>query len=160
MTLGVQGVGGVKVQPAWNGGGTVRLVIQDSHRGVPSALLVSQVQEAVNELAPIGHSVTVVPAVGFVINVSAQFILVSGLQFSDIKSELEDIVGEYLHETACNWDKSDGLVVRASYIEARLLNHSGIVDIANLSLNGGVSGRNITLSDMQIPVRGAVINVS
>ena len=63
----MNGVGGVKVYPVWNGGGTVKLVIINSEFNVPSAELVGQVQTAVDPvqnsgrgvgIAPIGHVVT------------------------------------------------------------------------------------------------------
>src|SRR5690606_29153179 len=68
-TKALPGVGGVKVYPAWNGGGTVKLVIIDSDYNKPSSVLVDEVQTAIDPeqnqglgygLAPIGHTVTVV----------------------------------------------------------------------------------------------------
>ncbi len=63
------GVGGVKVEPVWNGGGTVKLIILDSNYNKPSLTLINEVQTAVDPvqnqgkgygIAPIGHVVTVV----------------------------------------------------------------------------------------------------
>lgn len=65
---GISGVGGVKVYPAWNGGGTVKLVIIGSDYGVPSDELIRAVKDTIDPevdagkgygLAPIGHVVTV-----------------------------------------------------------------------------------------------------
>ena len=64
------GVGGCKVIPVWDGGGTVKLIITNSTYGVPDESLVDYVQEQVDPtgdqtglgIAPIGHVVTVVGA--------------------------------------------------------------------------------------------------
>ena len=40
----IEGVGGVKVVPAFYGAGTVQLILKDSDMGVPSAELVAEVQ--------------------------------------------------------------------------------------------------------------------
>ena len=67
-TKQLPGVGGVKVYPVWNGGGTVKLVIIDSTYNVPSSTLISLVHPATSPiphqvtgvgLAPLGHVVTV-----------------------------------------------------------------------------------------------------
>jgi uncharacterized phage protein gp47/JayE len=156
MTLAVAGVGGVKVEPAWNGGNTVRLVICDYQWLVPSAALVAAVQSSVDSLAPVGHDVTVAPVCGAVIDVTACFTLADGLTFAAVQPDLEQIAADYLAEIAALWAVSDSLIVRASHLESRLLNHDGVVDITDLCLNGGLNGRNITLTANQIPVRGGV----
>ena len=65
------GVGGVKVYPAWNGGGTVKIVLTNSSFDVPTASIVTNVQNAIDPIqnsgqgvgiAPIGHVVTIAPA--------------------------------------------------------------------------------------------------
>lgn len=63
----IEGVGGVKVYPVWNGGGTVKIVFSDSKFNVPSKKLIGKVkvldpvanQQKGYGLAPIGHLVTV-----------------------------------------------------------------------------------------------------
>jgi uncharacterized phage protein gp47/JayE len=149
----------------------VRLIIQNHEWLQPSNELVAHVREVLDPplntgrgmgLAPIGHRVTVAAARGVAVNVSADFTLAQGWQFDNIKADLEGIVGEYLRELAALWSQTEFMVVRAAQIEARLLNEAGgrVVDIAGLSLNGGVSGRNITLSAMEFPVGGVVTNVA
>jgi uncharacterized phage protein gp47/JayE len=169
IALAIQGVGGVKVYPAFFGGGTVRLVIQDYRFSVPSAVLVGEVKSIIDPAgqsglgvgaAPIGHRVTVEAVRGVVVNTSARFIMTAGWSFNDVLSDLEEIVQGYLTEIAAAWDKADGVIVRASQIESRLLGHGGILDIENFSLNNGVAGRSITLSSDSIPVRGVIRNVS
>ena len=93
------GVGGCKVIPIWNGGGTVKLIITNSQGGVPTSSLVNDVQEAVDPnqdqqglgIAPIGHVVTVVGAVAKNISVSATFTLESGVDPSDIQDSVNNL---------------------------------------------------------------------
>jgi hypothetical protein len=110
-------------------------------------------------LAPIGHRVTVIGVQGFVIDVTADFTLADGWSFAEIRDDLVAVLNEYLFELASTWDANDVLVVRASQIESRLLNEplGRVTDIAELRLNGGTVGRNITLSANVIPLRGTVV---
>ncbi|MCL1880854.1 MAG: baseplate J/gp47 family protein [Oscillospiraceae bacterium] len=167
MVLSLHGVGGVKVEPAWQGGGTVRLIIQDDQFLPPSDELSVRVQDTIDPiqnsgsglgLAPIGHRVTVIPVRGVAINVTANFTLASGWRFDDVRFDLQNIVSDYLAELSSNWDRNANLIVRASQIESRLLNefHGRVVDISDLRLNGAVSGRNVVLAPHEIPLRGTV----
>jgi uncharacterized phage protein gp47/JayE len=170
MTLAIQGVGGVKIEPAWNGGGTVRLIIQDNQWGEPTSALVNHVRDTFDPsfnaaasgrgegLAPIGHSVSVSAVSGVKIDISAKFILAQDGTFDEVKADLEEIVREYLLELSRAWSRSERLIVRAAQIEARLLNeaHGRVIDIAELSLNGGGLSRNIELSPYEIPLSGEI----
>jgi uncharacterized phage protein gp47/JayE len=49
-TLALDGVGGVKVYPVWNGGGTVKLVIIDTLYNPPSGTLIDAVQTAIDPI--------------------------------------------------------------------------------------------------------------
>jgi uncharacterized phage protein gp47/JayE len=171
MTLSIQGVGGVKVYPAFYGGGTVRLVIQDYQWGIPSQELVDEVKLTLDPIrrpghglgvVPIGHVVATEAVTGTAINVSAEFKMAQGYTFEEIKAGLDDILGKYLRELAVKWDSSDNLVVHASQIESRFLNEnqSVITDIVNLRLNGGSGGRSIILSNNRIPLKGEITNVN
>ena len=161
------GVGGCKVIPIWNGGGTVKLIITNSQGGVPTSSLVNDVQEAVDPnqdqkglgIAPIGHIVTVVGAVAKKISVSATFTLESGVNPADIKDSVNNIVDNYFKSLSTNWDKEDNLIVRISQLETRLLGVAGVLDITNTKMNNSTS--NLSLESNEIPVRqgDVVINV-
>jgi uncharacterized phage protein gp47/JayE len=168
MVLSIEGVGGVKVDAGWNGGGSVLLTIQSSQWGVVTGALINHVQSIVDPAddsgvgagrAPIGHRVSTRGVTGVPVNISATFTLAAGWSFADIQPDLERIVEEYLHELRISWSRSDFIVVRASQIEVRLLSAHGVIDIANLRLNDNVTGRNITLGSHDIPVRGAITDV-
>lgn len=161
------GVGGCKVVPIWNGGGTVKLIITNSQGGVPTSSLVNDVQEAVDPnqdqqglgIAPIGHIVTVEGAVAKNITVSATFTLESGVDPTDIQDSVNNIVDNYFKSLSTNWDKEDNLIARISQLETRLLGVAGVLDITNTKMNNSTS--NLSLESNEIPVRegDVVINV-
>lgn len=162
-TDALDGVGGTKVIPIWNGGGTVKLIIIDSNFNVASSTLVSTVQEAIDPapqgtgvgIAPIGHTVTVVSAVSLTVNIKVRVTLNEGYTWSQIKPLATQVIEAYLLEMRQAWE-NETLVVRVSQIENRLLNLDGVLDVADTTINN-VSG-NLTLSDNQIPVLGGVTN--
>ena len=163
----LEGVGGCKVIPIWNGGGTVKLIITNSQGGVPTESLVKSVQQAVDPtqdqtgmgIAPIGHIVTVVGAEAANISISATFTLQAGLSPSDIEDSVNQVVDNYFTALSKTWDKEDNIIVRVSQVETRLLGVSGVLDVADVKLNNNTS--NLVLVINQIPVRngGVVINV-
>ena len=161
------GVGGCKVIPIWNGGGTVKLIITNSQGGVPTSSLVNDVQEAVDPnqdqqglgIAPIGHIVTVEGAAAKNITVSATFTLESGVNPIDIQDSVNNVVDNYFKSLSVNWDKEDNLIARISQLEIRLLGVAGVLDITNTKMNN--SSSNLSLQSNEIPVRqgDVVINV-
>lgn len=158
----IAGVGGVKIVRAWNGGGTVKLIIINSTYTKPSTELIQSVQTEIDPeegdgygIAPIGHVVTVDGVIESVINVSTTITYQEGYIFDDIKSYIESAIDNYFEELASEWADNDNLVVRISQIETRLLNVTGILDITNTKLNN--QDQNITLVSNEIPVRGEVV---
>lgn len=160
----IRGVGGVKVYPAWNGGGTVKLVIINSEYKKPSRELIDEVQTvidpAVNQgvglgLAPIGHVVTVEGVSTETINISTDIVFQDGYIWKDIKLSVEKTIDDYFIELNKTWADSENLVVRISQIETRLLNIQGVIDISGTRIND--LEENFILESNSIPVRGDVI---
>lgn len=160
------GVGGVKVYPVWNGGGTVKLVIIDSGYNKPSSVLVDEVQTAIDPeqnqglgygLAPIGHTVTVAPVNEIEIGVETEITLQSGYVWEDVKPAVVASINEYMEELRSTWADSPSLVVRISQIEVRILAIAGIIDVQNTKLNN--AQQNIELGPDEIPVLGEVTAV-
>lgn len=149
------------VIPVWNGGGTVKLIIINSDFGVASSTLVKAVQEAIDPdpqgtgsgIAPIGHTVTVVSAVGKTVSIKSRITLNDGYQWSQVKPKAEETLEAYFLEMHKNWEKGN-LVVRISQIENRLLNLDGILDVADTQLNDVAS--NLALAQEEIPLLGGV----
>lgn len=163
-TKAISGVGGVKVTPVWNGGGTVKLTIINSDFDKASSVLVSTVQEAIDPdpqgtgsgIAPIGHTVTVVSCTESTINVSLRITFDDGYSWNTLKTAVEEAIGAYLLELRRNWENYDNTVVRVSQIENRILNIDGVLDVQDTLING--SSGNFTLDFEKIPVLGTVSN--
>lgn len=166
----MSGVGGVRVYRAWNGGGTVKLVIIDSQFQKPSQTLIDQVQAAVDPVgesgegvgtAPIDHIVTVFGVEEAIVNIGLNITYQTGWTWPDVEASVQSVIDEYFAELAEQWaqavskeEDEQGVVIRISQIETRLLGVDGILDIADTTLNGGTT--NLELADDQIPKRGAV----
>lgn len=158
----IPGVGGVKVHPAWNGGGTVKLVITDSRHGAPSNTLVGEVQNYFDPgrqgtgdgMAPIGHTVTVVGVEPTEITVSLAVVYTSGADAPTVLKRIGDAIREYFLFLSGEWENSQQIVVRASRIEALVLDVDGVLDVGGTKLNG-VRG-NMELDGGSIPILKAV----
>ena len=159
----IQGVGGVKVYPVWNGGGTVKLVIISSEYKVPSSELIQEVQTAIDPvqnhgeglgLAPIGHVVTVEGITETVINIETEITYDEGWSWEDIESTANEVIDNYFNELSKSWADNSNIIVRISQIETRLLDIEGVIDIQNTKLNSQT--KNITLEENSIPKRGTV----
>ena len=162
-TNSLDGVGGVKVTPVWNGGGTVKLTIIDSAFGVPTDELIESVQTAIDPvghggegmgLAPIGHVVTVFGVTGKTINITTNITYQNGWGWDSAKSYILNAIDQYFKELGQIWDESEGLIVRISQLESRILSCAGVLDVSGTILNGSTS--NVSLDVNEIPVRGTI----
>lgn len=159
------GVGGCKPYRAWNGPGTVKLVITDSGYLPPSSTLIDFVQTAIDPtqnsgegigLAPIDHEVTVFGARGATIDIVASLTFAPGWSLEDCLPYIEAALDAYYKELNSTWSKEASLLVRVSQIETRLLALNGIVDISGTTLNGQTN--NIALDKDAVAVRGSFTN--
>lgn len=158
-TNSLDGVGGTVVIPVWNGGGTVKLIIIDSEYHVASVELVKAVQEAIDPdpqgtgtgIAPIGHTVTVVSAEAFAVDVGCNITLVEGYQLVTVKTKIKEALEAYFLDMRKAWENG-GLVVRISQIENRILGVDGVLDVINTTANG--STENLVLEVDQLPIMG------
>lgn len=157
------GVGGVKVYPVWNGGGTVRLVILDTLYRKPTTTLIDEVQTAIdptqNEgeglgIAPIGHVVTVDGVNETAVYISTEITYQGGWNWDSIEDSVNEVIDDYFELLAKAWEASEYLTVRVSQIETRLLDLDGVLDIGGTKLNN--AARNLQLGPDDIPIRGAV----
>ena len=161
-TNAIAGVGSTKVTPVWNGGGTVKLTILNSEFSKASSVLIQTVQEAIDPtqdgsglgIAPIGHIVTVDTVEEIIVNVASTITYDDGYNFSNLQSQITQVIATYLLELRKDWANKANLVVRISQIETRLFAITGILDVANTRINS--STNNLTLGKYQIPVIGGV----
>lgn len=162
-TNSIDGVGGVKVTPVWNGGGTVKLTIIDSSFDVPSEELVELVQNEIDPvghsgkgvgLAPIGHTVTVVGVQGKTVDIVTNITYQTGWNWDSTKSYVLNAIDQYFKELGQMWDEQENLIVRISQMESKILACEGVLDVQGTTLNGSAS--NLSLAVDEIPVRGTV----
>lgn len=162
-TKALTGVGGVKVTPTWNGGGTVKLTIQDATFGVPSSALVAEIQNAIDPvghsgngygIAPIGHTVTVAGVTALTVNISTTITYDTGWSWETAGQYIMDAIDDYLLNLAKEWEDQDHLVVRISFVESAILGCPGVIDVEGTSLNGYTT--NLQLSATQVPKRGNI----
>lgn len=156
--LEVPGVGGVQVEPLWNGPGTVKVVLLDANKRSPNSEIVGAVQNYISPLAgagegqaPIGADVIVVAAEEVPINIKVQLTLASGADLQEVEAIIEDGLLQYLESLAF----SDPLV-RYIRISAILLSIPPIIDFSNLLVND-LSDTNIEIGQGQVAVPGSVI---
>ncbi len=161
---GMSGVGGVKVYPAWNGGGTVKLVIINSNYGIPSDELLKAVKDTVDPepntgagygLAPIGHMVTVEGAAEEKVSISSTIVYQTDYSFERCKEDIFQAIDTYLHELNMTWQDDNQTIVRVSRIEGRFLDIEGIMDTYDTKING--KSGNYVLPSSSIAVRGDVV---
>lgn len=162
-TKAIDGVGGVKVTPVWNGGGTVKLTIIASDYSLPTETLIDKVQTAIDPppdhgkgkgLAPIGHVVTVDGVVGVTIEINTEITYQDGWDWSSAGTYIEAAIDEYFKSLTETWENSTNLIVRISGIEQKILACAGILDVQNTALNGATG--NLQLGEYEIPVRGDI----
>lgn len=157
----LQGVGGCKAKRTPFGGGTVGVVIISSSYDIPSAELISLVQNVLDPIettgegdgiAPIGHVVTVSGVKSKIINIETNITYQQGWISNDNQIYIEKELDNYYLELSQLWQDADNLIVRISQIESRLLNLPGVVDITDTKINGATT--NISLESDEIPKRG------
>lgn len=159
----IAGVGAVKVESAYDGGGTVKLIIMDSGYGEPASVLTDKVQNIFDPpessgdglgLAPIGHKVTVCGAKSREVDISFTAEVASGYQWADIEDTVLACIDDYFAELTKKWSDEEKLIVRVSQLESRILDVLGIVDISGMKLDNVAA--NLTLSVDEFPIRGDV----
>ncbi|WP_368653774.1 baseplate J/gp47 family protein [Ornithinibacillus sp. 4-3] len=162
----INGVGGTKVIPTWNGGGTVKCVLIGANFLKPDPTLISSIQEIIDPegnqgqgigVAPIGHVVTIEAVEEAPIEIETSLTLESGVSIRSVEDNIKEVCEQYMHDLRITWQDRDelDLVVRISQIESRILNVSGVLDVANTLLNG--QGSNIEVSSDNIPILEGVI---
>ena len=167
------GVGYVKVEPAWDGAGTVKIIILDaSYQAAltdnPSAEdyltghpLIVAVQEAVDPkqgegagVAPIGHKVTVFSAKEKAIHVFAQIEYVDDNEFN--KNSVESVLEEYFVARIKAWESDEELKITIGEIYRCIESVPCVCNIENLqnmTLNGGSE---VKINIDSIPVLGGL----
>lgn len=157
----VAGVGKSRIIPLWNGPGTIKAILMDQEGGAVAEGVVKEVQEFIDPdasglgegVASIGQFVTVVSATKKVINISASILVGEGIMIDDVGEEAKREIKEYMRTLAFA-EYSSELLVRYMRIITILDSCEGVIDIVNLSVNGGIE--NIGFLEDEVPVLGEV----
>ncbi|OUB89740.1 baseplate J/gp47 family protein [Bacillus wiedmannii] len=168
-SLSVKSVGGVLVFPIANGKGTVKIMLCDYSFAPAPPELTQQVQQVLNPTmemgdgkAPVGASVSVVPAIPVKINITVK--VSPGGNTEENKQNLIKEANEYLKE--CNkayWrdDASRQSILKESYVVNYLKLGAVVVDVfkplrVNEMVINGLQ-KDVVLTSGQIAVIGEVI---
>lgn len=162
-------VGGVKVYPAWDGGGTVKIVVQDVGGAAPDEYTVTNVKTLLDPdgedgngvgIAPIGHKVTVEGVTEYSVSVQTSLTYADGWDSESAIPHITDAVKTYISKLASKWSVSDALTIRISLLESYILSSGCVDDVSNTKLydtaSGGYTASNITLGENVVPVFGEV----
>lgn len=154
----MQNVGGVKVEPVWQGGGTVKLVIIDQGFKAPSTEELKQLQNQIDPqtkglgegIAPIGHKVTVVGVTEVGCTIKMDITWHKDADQEQAKLEIKQKIEAYLLELRKGWADTTYVVVRSSYLEAAVLYVAGVLDVQNCTINQ--QSGNLQLQHYEIPI--------
>ncbi|MFD2752374.1 baseplate J/gp47 family protein [Virgibacillus siamensis] len=153
IAMEVPGVADVKIFRAWNGPGTAKLVLLSEEKRTPSASIIEEVQQRVDDMTPINDPViTVVGVTEVMISVSATLTLKSGGIIDNARLQAKEALSKYLYDIAF----VDQIVRYAKTGEA-ILSADDVLDYTDLKINNGSA--NVELQGDQIPILG-VLNLS
>ena len=140
----IEGVGQVRVDRAYEGGGNVRLVVLNAKNEPADGALLEKIKETLdpeeNEgmgmgIAPIGHRVSVTTAARQTFRVAINVTLKSGYTISGIKASFQKVIEDYFSEANKNWE-SGNIPIYSAQILIRLLDISGVENILSVKVNG------------------------
>lgn len=142
----VDGVYNAKVTPLWNGAGTVKVAIAGRNNKPVDEEIIEKCKAYIEEVRPIGATVTVVTPSELKINIAANITLNSAYSKEQAEAEVLTKLEEYLLTVT---DK-----VLYSNIFAMLVNCDSIVDCTEVKINNQTS--NINISAEQVPTVGTI----
>lgn len=149
----VTGVGDARVISLWDGPGTVKVIIIDSNKTGADLQLIEDVENYIEEVRPIGATVTVVSASEVAINVQANLTIdIDNYSEAEVIENIEEGITEYLKEIAFIED-----YVSYARIGSIILGSQGVLDYESLTVNSGTA--NISIANDEVAVLGGVVNV-
>jgi len=162
----IAGVGGCKPMRRQEGETNIIIYIINDSYLVPDAELLAEVQKLVDPetshgegdgMAPICHTVAITAVDAVTVNVETTVTLDEGYQLADVEQAISDVISNYLSGLRQMWEdqEKDSTVIRVANIDARILGVTGVIDVANTTINGEAS--NLTIDYKSIPLKGQVI---
>lgn len=147
--MSVNGVGGAKIYPIWNGNGTVKVLVAGADMKPAPDATVNAVKTCIEANRPIGATVTVESAAAADISVTATASKDGSRTEAQMEADFEAAVTAYFRRIAFT-----DSAVSLSKIGYLLLDIAGVSDYTELKLNG--SAQSITIEDGSIPVLAEV----
>lgn len=145
----IAGIADARCYPLWNGPLTVKVVVINSEKRSPAQAVITQAFNYIEEQRPVGAIVTVVGVGEVSIDVAADLTLLAGVDINAVKTSIAENLTKYFKEIAFV-----DSVVRYTQVGNAVLDAPGVIDYANLTVNGTVA--NIALGANEVPVVGAV----
>lgn len=156
------GVGGIKIEPAYNGVGTVKVIITDSNYAAASDDLTNYVKEYLDPaeysglgygVVPVGHSVEVASAQS--VDIYVELELNGGEAPSGYMKLARAAVKYAIKELNKTWDSCDNIVIWNRMIEDAAFGvDRGVTDVKVFSVNGEISrlilGENQIVGDVYV----------
>ena len=149
--LEVPGVGDAKVFPLWNGAGTVKVIIVDSNKEIDETLE-QPVYEYIEKVRPIGANVTVDSPTKLDVTVSAKVRFSPGYSIQAIQNAFMQALEQYRKDLIFK----DSYISYA-YIGKLLFDTPGVIDYADLELNGEM--QNVEIGEEEVPVFSVELEV-
>lgn len=148
MLDNIKDVGAVQIYPAWQGGGTVKLVILDNDLNPAVDTLLNEVKTTIDPpeesglgygLAPIGHQVTVVRPKIFDITITSNVVSDGKIDKSVLNNEIKSSVQNYFNDLRKSWGKDNNnhysLTIYRSQLLAVILQTQHVVNADMPKLN-------------------------
>lgn len=158
------GVGYAKVEPVWNGAGTVRVIVTDPLNDPVATSVVTGLQALLDPIAaqgagkaPIGATVTVATPTALTINVAATITPRTGYSLDGtsgtvaIRTAIATALRTYIDALIPGGDNTK---VLANRVEATILSVEGVYNVAGVALNGQAVGTDVTVGSLQVPTFG------
>lgn len=147
--MACKGVGAAKIFPLAYGPGTVKVVVADEDKMAATPALIKEVKDYIEEMRPIGATVTVASAQELPVNVMARVKLKDGINLGTAQASFRETFDTFLRDNAFDIN-----YVGYARVGNILLETAGVEDYAGLTING--FDHNIELTDEQIAVIGTV----
>lgn len=147
--MACKGVGAAKIFPLAYGPGTVKVVVADEDKTAATPALLKEVKDYIEEMRPIGATVTVASAEELPVNIMGRVKLKNGINLGTVQASFRTAFDSFLRDNAF-----DITYVGYARVGNILLETSGVEDYADLTING--FDHNIELTDEQIAVIGTV----
>ncbi|UQS85824.1 baseplate J/gp47 family protein (plasmid) [Apilactobacillus apisilvae] len=130
MLDNIKDVGAVQIYPAWQGGGTVKLVILDNNLNPATSTLLNEVKVTVDPvtdsglgygLAPIGHQVTVTTPELFDVNVNVKVTTDGKIGLDILNNEIKSAIQNYFNDLRKKWDKDNNFKYEMTIYRSQIM---------------------------------------